>query len=496
MRKVLFVTGQGASHALFRLVGKENVFVSKESVAALLTPQSIASQLEARKPLKASLIVVPGSVLGDVDVIREKAGVPCVKGPRHLYNLQLMLDKIGVVNFSATEPAEEILAEEIKRENKRILEEGRKPVKDSMKIGGENKVSVGGITRIVAEIPDSTLLSDEELISRAKYFKESGASIIDLGLVSGGDSYDKIECMLGLLRDAVDAPLSVDSTDEKEILAAVDAGADLILSLDEKTIRLSHSFKTPCVVVARDEKGVIPPKVSERVTLLEKLLAEADCPAIADPLLNPLGAGFTWSVASYIKFRGRNPDTPMMMGAGNVTELVDADSPGVNMLLAGFAAELSMGLLFTTEASVKTRFCVRELSRACEMMYVALRRGQPPKDLGFDLLSLKDKRVSGTVGYRELEGLPVVEVSSERASVISPSSFRVFLKDGKITVACYIESSPSTVFRGDSAAALYKEVAARGLAWGEHIAYLGKELYKAEIALRLGKDYVQDGDLF
>ena len=315
-------------------------------------------------------------------------------------------------------------------------------------------------------------------------------------MVAGKKHPEKLPEIINAIRTAVDAPVSVDSMDEKEIIAAADAGADLILSLDEKTIELSKSINVPCVIVPRTKKGLIPDTVSERVALLEKLVQDASCPPIADCLLNPLAHGFSWSIATYIKYRGRNPATPMLMGAGNVTELADADSAGMNMVLAGLASEFNIQLLFTTEASPKTRGSVRELSTACAMMYLAGEKLCPPKDLGFDLFKLKDKRFYEPIPDPATGEVEVVDVSCERKAEYSHENVRIYIENGKIIVVHYIGVKPSIVFKGDSARKLYKEAITRGLADGTHAAYLGKELGKAEIALRLEKNYIQDEELF
>jgi len=82
---------------------------------------------------------------------------------------------------------------------------------------------------------------------------------------------------------------------------------------------------------------------------------------------------------------------PLFFGAGNVVELMDADSIGQNALLAAMAAELGAAVIFTGEHSDKTRGSVAEMRRATEMM--VLSRDRPyPKDLGIDLLVIKEKR--------------------------------------------------------------------------------------------------------
>ena len=47
------------------------------------------------------------------------------------------------------------------------------------------------------------------------------------------------------------------------------------------------------------------------------------------------GMGFAPSLGRYLEVRRRYPDAEMMMCIGNLTELTDADSAGINVLLLG-----------------------------------------------------------------------------------------------------------------------------------------------------------------
>ena len=59
-----------------------------------------------------------------------------------------------------------------------------------------------------------------------------------------------------------------------------------------------------------------------------------------DPILEPIGFGFAASLGRYLEVRRRYPEAEMIMGVGNLTELTDVDSAGVNTLLVGFCQEL------------------------------------------------------------------------------------------------------------------------------------------------------------
>ena len=60
----------------------------------------------------------------------------------------------------------------------------------------------------------------------------------------------------------------------------------------------------------------------------------------------------------------RNPDVPLFVGVSNVTELMDADSVGVNALLARLSQEVDASILLATEKSDKAKGTVqRKLQR-------------------------------------------------------------------------------------------------------------------------------------
>ena len=65
-------------------------------------------------------------------------------------------------------------------------------------------------------------------------------------------------------------------------------------------------------------------------------------PVRIDPVLEPIGFGFAQSLGRYLQVRDRYPDAEMMMGIGNLTELTDADSAAINVVLLGFCEELGI----------------------------------------------------------------------------------------------------------------------------------------------------------
>jgi hypothetical protein len=100
-----------------------------------------------------------------------------------------------------------------------------------------------------------------------------------------------------------------------------------------------------------------------------------------DPVIEPIGFGFAASLGRYLEVRRRYPQTEMMMGVGNLTELTDVDSAGINVLLLGFCQELGIRSVLTTEVINWCRSSVREIDLARKLMYYACNRRVLPKHL-------------------------------------------------------------------------------------------------------------------
>ena len=72
---------------------------------------------------------------------------------------------------------------------------------------------------------------------------------------------------------------------------------------------------------------------------VEKLAAWG-VPFLIDPIIEPIGFGFTASIERYAETRRRYPEAEMLMGIGNLTEMTAADSTGVNAVLPRYWASV------------------------------------------------------------------------------------------------------------------------------------------------------------
>jgi dihydropteroate synthase-like protein len=438
-------------------------------IASFLTPELLSRLVREGK---YDLVLVSGMCTASFEPVEKETGIPVYRGPRHAADLPLVLPLIGELDLSRTVPADEFLAGKKAEEASRELVMREEEASSDLIIRG---VKIGGSSRmkVLAEIMDAH--RREDLRAEVERLFSEGADIVDLGFGFDATPGEVTRSFAGL--DGIGGPLAVDTQHPALILAALDR-ADLVLSLHEGNIPAVGE----AVAVAGVAAVVIPGEGSLAGNIEAAKGAGIEA-IIADPILPPVGSGFTGALAKF-----GDSGYPLFFGAGNVVELLDADSIGANALLAGIAMELGAAVIFTSEHSDKTGGSVAEMRRATEMMVLA--RGRPyPKDLGIDLLVLKEKR-------RRREP-PLAYGRSEEATPMPRE----------------VTYDPCGNFRigieGDEIVAVHKGVAIRGKRWEDvlhtllvegrvsrldHAGYLGKELYKAYLALRFGRSFEQDGE--
>ncbi len=166
------------------------------------------------------------------------------------------------------------------------------------------------------------------------------------------------------------------------------------------------------------------------------------------------------------------------MGIGNVTELTDADTGGINAVLAGIATELRISHVLTTSVSPHAKRAVNEADVARRVMYCAREANSLPRDIDSSLISLHERRPF-PYNRKEIE---------ETASAVRDPSYRIEVSSEGIHIynrdGLHTGSEPFELFQhldldGDTG----------------HAFYLGTEMARAQIAWQLGKRYVQDQEL-
>jgi dihydropteroate synthase-like protein len=434
--QLLFVTGKLAEPALRRTLAELApqasfdfaVEVLPITVVALATTPWIASHLPTTTGVER--IVLPGLCQGDLGVLEQRfPGVTIERGPEDLRELP---EHFG----SPSGPPPDYGAYDIE---------------------------------ILAEINHAPRLPREQIVAQAQTYRAAGADVIDLGCDPGdawsgvGDTVRAL-CEMGLR-------VSIDSFNPLEVADAVHAGAELVLSVNGSNVAAARDWGVEVVAIPDD-----PTTLGGLDAVVEKCVAW-NIPFRLDPVLEPIGFGFAASLGRYLEVRRRYPDAPMMMGIGNLTELTDVDSAGVNVLLAGFCQEVGIRSVLTTEVINWCRSCVREFDLARRLVHHALTHRVLPKRLEPNLLLLRDTKVRayGAAALAEL------------AAAIRDRNFRLFAEEGQIHVI-----NDKMHLTGDDPFVLFEEMCTREGIDPSHAFYLGYEMAKAVTALTLAKNYVQD----
>ncbi|MDR2873549.1 MAG: dihydropteroate synthase-like protein [Methanobrevibacter sp.] len=530
--KILIITGHLAVKRIKEIAEsykrEVEVHEANTQVAAFLTPQKVINELKENYKgdlNEIGMIIVPGLMKKPTTEIAETLKIPCYKGSVHGSDLEMVLSLVGSVEFSESKSADSLI-ENLKRdlafdfmddfENNhqliaKLLKKPNNILIKNLPVGEDFPM------RILCEIANAPLLSKEELVLKAKYYLDNGADMIDIGMVAGEDMSSSIHDLIKTLRSVVgDKPLSIDSLNPKELNIAIDNGIDLVLSLDlgnyKEVLQKLKTKNTPAVLLPTNFKeNKIPKTIDERIINIEEIIKKcSEIDTLGDLILDPINSkSIVDSIIAAKQFKDRNPH-PLFFGVGNVTELIDADSTGVNALISGIAMELKASVLFTPDESGKTWNSVYELAISSKMMFISKHRSSIPKDLGIDLISFKDKKklsfnkfINEDNQYDDLN-LPIYLAGKNPKFRKDPKgSFKINVEHGsrydksKIIVTHYIKQKPNVIIEGKTARKIFNEIIERKLISKlEHAAYLGVELNKAETALIFSKKYTQDLELF
>lgn len=430
--RYLFVTGRLAEFALRQVLAElapsvefeAEVAVLPISVAALMTPSWVARRLDA--PAGIAQVVLPGHCRGDLAPVIEKAGTSVVCGPEDLRDLPAYFGHA------------------------------------QSKRAGYGAYNI----EILAEINHAPRLTTQQIVADAQRFAAEGADWIDLGCDPDGP-WLGVGDAVAALRDA-GLRVSIDTFDATETQLAVHAGAELVLSVNA-TNRAAAADWGVEVVAIPDQAGSLS-GLEETI----EALRDAGVPFRIDPILEPIGFGFATSLGRYLDARARFPDVPMMMGIGNLTELTDVDSAGVNTLLIGFCQELQIGSVLTTAVINWARSSVKEIDLARRLAFHAVTRHTLPKHVEPQLVMLRDPKVArfGAANLAEL------------ARRIKDPNWRLFAEDGRLHAL-----NNEHFLSDEDPFVLFDRM---GVTDPSHAFYLGYELMKAKTALLLGKNYRQD----
>jgi len=505
-KKILILTGKLAEKDVMKYLSKYSqddieIKVLDISLAAFITPKLIINRLKGYDLSEYKYILVPGLMVGDLLPLEKSLGIKIYRGPKYACDIPVVLE--SQIELSRDISADKLLIDRGVDEYKNIVGELNKSGKELLKIGNL-KIGNNFPPRILAEIVDAPKLTIDKIISKAKYYLENGADMLDIGGIVGENNSRKlIEIIEELKSKFKDVPISIDSLNPEEIESGVEAGADLVLSLDAGNLNeLKNLDKKICytIIPTNVKKGIFPTDPEKRVEKLIENITIAKkfgfTKILADPLLeSPIKPGIMNSLMGYYQFNKKYPTIPTLAGIGNVFELIDADSIGINAILASIVIELNISVCLTTEYSKKSRKAVEEITTGIKMAYLANYKNQPPIGLPFNLLKAKSKK-DLIPSYQIKDEKLTREIKNLFNYVSDPLGyFKIWIDHSmkKIFVNYYKNDQLIFTISGTIAEIIGKELIKKKLVSRlDHALYLGRELQKAEICLFLGKSYAQD----
>jgi hypothetical protein len=435
MEHILFLTGTLASKSLERVMqsikGEEisyEIQVLPFAVAALMTTDMIFRHLDT--PKLADRIIIPGLSIGDIDEVGKRLGIRVERGPKDLKDLPVFFGQ------------------------------------------GAHAPDLSQYTaRIFAEIVDAPDLSIQEILKQADLYRTDGADIIDLGCLPGRDFPHLADAVKTLV--AENFTVSVDSVDPKQLICGAQAGARYLLSLNESTLWVAEEVDAVPILIPEQ-----PDDIDSLYRIID-IMQKKGKPFIADCIVDPIHFGFVSSIVRYHKLRADYPNIEIMMGIGNLSELTEADTAGINTIMLGMMSELGINNLLTTQVSPHARRCVAELNLARRIMYRAREDHSLPKGYHTGLMSLHNR---DPFPYSDDE---VQEISTQ----IKDPNFRIQVTETGIHIyngdGLYTATEPFALF--DNLPTLHDNA--------PHAYYIGVELGRAQIAWQLGNRYVQDQEL-
>ena len=431
--KIMFVTGKLAERQLRRILQAMKPEFSYKinqigvSVAALMSENIILRRLGKHDDIDK--IIVPGKFRGNLKKLSRYFDIPVERGPDDLSDLP---DYFGVKSAE-------------------------------MELNDYD-------CDIFAEIVDAAILPTRKIIKIAKDYVRQGANVIDLGCMPD-TKFKHLEEVIKTLK-SLNLKVSIDSADNSELIRGSKAGADYILSLSEKNLTIMDKINSVPILIPSKQGDL---KSLEKII---EIFKKKKRDFYADPILDPIHYGFSDSIMRYIKIRKKYPEIKIFMGTGNLTELTDSDSSGVNATIMGLVSELNINGVLVVQVSGHCRNSIKETDIARKIMHFSKVNKRLPFRINEGLMTTSNRK-------------PLRKSSTELNEIrklIKDKNFRIYLSDKGINIF-----NSHINITGKDPFDFYKSLGVENDA--SHAFYLGVELARAQIAFQLGKNYDQDNEL-
>jgi len=444
--------------------------LSAENIAKIVSRKSVVRD----KLGESEIILIPGSVSGDAKVISDVIDRPVFKASRTIVHLPQVLKYITEGGkLDTIKPAEDIIT----------LSEPRYEYTEAFKVNGLS-IPLRGPPIILASEAIARLKGEEFKESIARFLRE-GAKIIVVG--SSFDTQpEELESKVRLVAD-ISYPILVEAPSRSHAYRALDAGAQGVITSCDIIEEISGYLSKDHLLVIGDRSidSLVKALEFTRSIGLYKVIID---PVVGIPLIDFSSTIYRYSEASKLR-------VPLWFSSANVIEEVEADSHSLHAILASLALELGASIYSVVEDSYKSIHSTAEAREALRVASQAYSMKSTMRGSYSSLLIVKSSS--------QPEQAPQEYTSiAEPVNYIEPywdkrGYLRIFVDHkNKVIIAAYIMHRGGIIaVKGRSATSIARALIRKASLDPEHSAYLGYELSKAELALKLSLPYIQDEPL-
>ncbi|MEZ0289463.1 MAG: dihydropteroate synthase-like protein [Sulfolobales archaeon] len=482
---------------------KIDVIVSRIPVAALMSSKDLEELLRelGDKIREYDLIITPGLLIGDIEPVCRRYNVKCFKGSRFAGDLPKVIEWVlEGKELSTTKPADELVEIDLGRDVRNTFL--------------ERSIEAFRLRNLKIPVKPPPILVASEVVVKGDLDKDlrvvkrvldNGCDILVIGTEVLSDKPDYIRTLFKKLYKETDKPIAIDSLNIREIEEAVSENASLVMNLSRSfehwIDRLLSMNQDLAFVIVPEDVG--SGEASERAEACVRDYKYFSKKGLRKVILDPVTPlplfGSLEGIYAVAILKRRLEKIPLMIGAGNIYEMIDGDPVGSISLLTIFSFEAGASIILITEESWKSREATLYARKSSELVARAYARKSPPIDLGIDLYVAKSKKgpdyleIPFDIEIEVNEKIPPRSIEESRFFVVQPDYERRLIE-----VYVFIGSRERAVYRlvgRDPRSLGRKALRIANIDDPEHAFYLGLELARAYEALRTGRTYVQDEEL-
>jgi len=283
--RILLITGRDALNDL-KLLDWRNlrsdyeitIIQAQIPIISLISPKILTNTLSEFDSNDFDLVITSGLIPWNLSEIDSPFSSKIKKGPKFLVNLPDIMKNFDPFSFSPIISADEIYKISKEENLNSIIENNRSEFKSQSQPNGfrlvnkSNDIIFSPILPpvLIGEIVDAPKLLFEGVSLKVEKYIKSGVNIIDLGCIANENHSDEIFDMITRLKKKFQIPFSIDSINPDEIHSAVNAGAQMVLSItiDNYSELLDLNKETTLVIIPYSTKDVNPLSSQKKIERL------------------------------------------------------------------------------------------------------------------------------------------------------------------------------------------------------------------------------------